>query len=307
MKTELITTGLQLNLYLDTCIEQFLNAKESEGRSTDTLSFYREKLTSFFYWCDKNSLKDISQVTPSDLRSFLLYLKQSNHNDGGISIYYRSIRSLFNWVWNEYDLELKNPIQKIQNPKVEEKFLHAASLSEIEKLLATCENNFIGIRDSCILVCLLDSGMRRTEFAKLNLTDFDIVSGTIIIKHTKAKKIRKVHLAQQARKLIRKYLKQRTDNNPALWITDKQEMLSPHGLSEMIRRRSKLAGIDRLSPHCFRRGNAKLLNESMSLPEIQTYLGHSDIRTTRHYINLDDEEILNHHEKASPGNRLKIK
>jgi integrase/recombinase XerD len=294
---------------LERNIEDFLIAKKSEGRSSKTIQFYREKLNEFCKWFEENQSVTYSQLSSGSIRDFLNYLEEKGHNDGGRKAYYTSIRAFINFMWDEQDLDYPNPTRKIKVPKVEEKYLHSATIAEITKLLETCDKDtFTDTRDRALILCLFDSGMRRTEFLQLAIEDVEQISGSVVVhSKTKGKRVRKVHFGRPSRRLLRKYLAKRKDESPFLWVTEEGGQLSPNGLNEVLRRRSREAEITRISPHMLRRGSAKALNEIFTTTELRDYLGHKDIRTTAHYVQLENSELQSKAEENSPSSKLKIK
>jgi len=66
---------------------------------------------------------------------------------------------------------------------------------------------------------LLDTGARAGEFLDIDLPDINQAMGDILIRAGKGGMPRTVFIGKQSRKSVRKYLKIRTDNSPALWIT----------------------------------------------------------------------------------------
>jgi site-specific recombinase XerD len=63
-------------------INAFLIDRQSQNLAKSTIIFYREKLQYFIDFCKAQSIKTVSQITPSDLRMFFVSL-QVNHTPGG--------------------------------------------------------------------------------------------------------------------------------------------------------------------------------------------------------------------------------
>jgi len=96
-------------------------------------------------------------------------------------------------------------------------------------------------------------------------------------------------------------LKQRKDKHPALWLTRTGDRLSYSGLCEMIKRRSKLAGINPPSLHSFRRGfTIIMLRAGIDLYTLARLLGHEGIDVLKRYLKLTDQDTAEAHRKASP-------
>lgn len=54
----------------------------------------------------------MEDVTPDMLRNVLTNFRKT-HDDGGAWRVYSSMRAFYNWYWDEYELEIKNPIKKV--------------------------------------------------------------------------------------------------------------------------------------------------------------------------------------------------
>ena len=76
----------------------------------------------------------------------------------------------------------------------------------------TCGDNFTGVRDRALLLCLLDTGARAREFLALNLDDVDFVSGAIDIRKGKGGKSWMVFVGKKSRKALRAYIRLRSDS-----------------------------------------------------------------------------------------------
>jgi site-specific recombinase XerD len=66
--------------YLITWLEAFLIDRKAAGVANGTLQFYRTKLKLFSGYCEVQSIKQISQITSTFLRQYLLYLEETGQN-----------------------------------------------------------------------------------------------------------------------------------------------------------------------------------------------------------------------------------
>ncbi len=104
---------------------------------------------------------------------------------------------------------------------------------------------------------------------------------------------------------MRAYLAHRHDNCPALWITASGDRLQYWGLREVLRRRSRMAGIRPPQIHAFRRAFAlNCLRAGMDLFTLQLLMGHADLQVLRRYLAQTDEDARKAHALASPVDTL---
>jgi len=282
-------------------IEGFLRDRKASNLSPRTLGFYREKLIKFESYCRERNIWTVDVLNADIIRSYMLYMAEvRGNNKGNVHSFYRSIRALLYWFENEYEPEgWKNPIKKVKAPKQSQEIIEPAGIDVISAMLATCQSeNFFDDRDRAMLLALLDLGARAQEFLNLDITDLD-ESGAVIIAHGKGDKPRMVYLGKKSRKAIRKYLKQRTDVTPALWIARTGDRLSYGGLREMIEKRARLAGVKAPAIHGFRRQFAlTMLRNDVDVFSLQRLLGHTSLAVLRQYLAQNDEDTRKAHLKG---------
>ena len=292
--------------YLLSWLEAFLIDRKARGVANGTLRFYRQKIKLFSDYCDALTVKQISQITPSFLRQYLLYLEDSGHNPGGRHAAFRMIRAFFIWYEDEVEPQgWSNPIRKVKAPRVPMEPLEPVSFETVAQMIKACPHyTFTGDRDAAILLCLLDTGARATEFLSINLDDINQARGDILIRQGKGRKPRTVYIGKQSKRALRRYLNHRKDNSAALWVTQPRfgsERLSYDGLRGVLTRRAKEADMDGPSCHDFRRAFAlAMLRNGTDIFTLAKLMGHEGITVLQRYLkqtNLDTEEA---HRRAGP-------
>jgi site-specific recombinase XerD len=304
-------TQLTLNTYVvdDSLLrwmEAFLNSRKAEGLSNGTLRFYKQKLKLFLDYCQAHAIERIGQITTTFIRQYLLYLEESKHNPGGRHAAFRSLHAFLNWYENEAEPEgWGNPIRKVKAPKVPIEPLEPVSHETIVSMVKICDRGtFTGDRDAAILLCLLDTGARASEFLDIELKDLNQASGAILIRKGKGSKPRTVYLGRHSRKFLRKYLKYRTDNSPALWVTHPRfssERLSYDGLRAIIHRRSVDARVEEPSLHDFRRAFAiAMLRNKTDIYTLAKLMGHEGITVLQRYLKQTCQDTEAAHRRSGP-------
>ncbi len=141
-----------------------------------------------------------------------------------------------------------------------------------------------------VVAGFLDSGMRISELLSLDRTSIDYGDGSAYITG-KGGKMRKVFFRKWSMDWIQKYLAQRTDNHPALFVVHhpgyQMDRLRPEDVRKMLRRISKTLGF-RVRPHALRRTFATLLHgNGVDIRFLQALLGHSSVQVTERYVGVD--------------------
>jgi integrase/recombinase XerD len=295
-----------------TWVEAFLNDRKAQGTANGSLRFYNHKLKLFLDYCRAHLVERIGQITPVFIRQYLLYLEESGHNPGGRHAAFRSLRAFLNWYECEAEPEgWSNPIHKIKAPKVPIEPLEPVSHETIASMVKTCiRETFTGDRDAAILLCLLDTGARASEFLSMDLEDLNQASGTILIRQGKGSKPRVVYLGRHSRHILRKYLKQRTDDCLALWVTDPRfgsNRLGYDGLREIIHRRAVNAKVEKPSLHAFRRAFAlAMLRNGTDVYTLAKLMGHEGITVLQRYLKQTYQDTEAAHRRAGPVDNSEI-
>ncbi len=255
----------------------FLRDRQAQGMAKGTLQFYRGKLAAFTAFAGKHSVEDVEIITPDLLRGYLLQLAEDGHTPGGIHCYYRALRTFLLWWEAETEpTDYKNPIRRVKPPKVPEEALDPVELADVAALLDTCGSDFHGQRDKAIITTLLDTGVRAGELVRFDLADLDISNSSLLVRKSKSKKPRSVFFGAKTRRALRAWIRKRGPDPGALFQTERGDRLKFWGLREVIRRRSKDAGIDPPGLHDFRRAFCLAqLRAGVDVLSISRLLGHA--------------------------------
>jgi integrase/recombinase XerD len=300
-----ISTYLQDD-YLLVWIEAFLIDRKAQNMSRGTLDFYRKKLKHFTDFCESKAVKNILQINPSLLREYLLEYEAKGHNPGGCHAAYRTVKTFLRWWENEVEPESWiNPIRKVKAPKMSVEPLEPVDLEAVKSMMEVCQNNLTGRRDKAMMLFLLDTGVRASEFVSINLEDINPITGEVLVKVGKGRKPRTVYLGSKSRKALRTYLRLRQDNSNALWITDEGERITYWGVKMIMRRRANQAKVKTPELHSFRRWFAlTCLRAGMDVYSLQELMGHADLQVLRRYLKQTNQDLRESHHRAKPVDNL---
>lgn len=143
------------------------------------------------------------------------------------------------------------------------------------------------LRDRALVNVLYSTAARISEVVGLNRLNVDHGRGEHATIMGKGNKPRTIHVREYARNSIVRYLQERVDNNPALFVAHsrnaKNARLSVTSVHNIVKKAVNALHLhENLSAHDFRHFRAtQLLREGMPLEVVQEYLGHSDVSTTR--------------------------
>lgn len=285
----------------------FLVSRQAKNLSPRTCRFYRDELAAFRDYLQLQRVASVEAISPDNIRHWLIELSE-RRNGGGMHASYRSIRAFLNWAWREYDLESANPVTKVDAPKVSSELLDPLGMSDLRAMLATCDTkSYTDRRDRALLMALLDTGARASEFLSLNIGDVDLGDGSVMIRHGKGGKGRYVFLSDKTRLMLLRHLRERppySEISP-LWATEEGARLSMGGLRGILRRRAERARVSVPGPHAFRRAFALLsLRQGIDAISLQRLMGHSDPSVLQRYLKQDKTDLHIAHRRAGLLDRL---
>jgi integrase/recombinase XerD len=289
-----------------TWMEAFIIDRKARGLAEGTLRFYKQKLKLFYDYCDAQLVSTINQITPTIIRQFLLYLEETDHNPGGRHAAYRALRAFLYWYEDEVEPDnWKNPIRKVKPPRVPVEILDPIPIVDIDKMIASCEKGtLLGERDTAILLCLLDTGVRASELLGMDIVDTNLILGDALIRQGKGRKPRFVHICKRTRKAIRSYIRQRKDTQQALWITHPRfgpNRLSYDGLRSILVRLAGNAGVNQPTLHDFRRSFCiSMLRSGVDVFTLAKLMGHTSIAVLQRYLKQTMDDTKEAHRRASP-------
>ena len=177
--------------------DDFILSLQAAHRTPRTIEYYHEKLGPFLTFLECKSVKDVDAITPGHIRQFLIDREQSGKAIQTVHHHAACIKAWCNFLVCEELLD-KSPMAKVKMPKVPQAIQPAFSEDDIRKLLAACEDT----RQTALVLCLLDSGCRITEFLNLNIEDVDLKSGTVKVRLGKGQKDRIVFFGVRARRAV---------------------------------------------------------------------------------------------------------
>lgn len=275
----------------DEYLKLFLDAKKIEGCSERTLKYYQVTIEHLL----SNIQTPIRKITTGELRGYLVdYQKINNCSKVTVDNVRRNISSFFSWL-EEEDFILKSPMRRIHKIKTKTVVKEIISDESIEKLRDGCHE----VRDLAIIDLLYSTGIRVGELVKLNIQDIDFEQRECVV-FGKGDKERKVYFDAKAKIHLKKYLEERVDNNPALFVTLDApfDRLKISGVEIRLRKLGRSLSLDRIHPHKFRRTMAtRAIDKGMPIEQVQKILGHSQIDTTMQYAIVNQKNVKSSHQK----------
>ncbi|WP_432352519.1 tyrosine-type recombinase/integrase [Sporosarcina sp. A2] len=173
----------------------------------------------------------------------------------------------------------------MKEPKVGKRISKFLTKHEIEHLRAACSSTM----EKALIEFFYPTGCRIGGIAKRNREDIYFAGNSVIVLG-KGDKEREVYFNIRCSILLKRYIDEREDMDPCLFITGRnsKKRMSIDTLRYVINRISKLAGINKtIHPHQLRHSYATyMVDNGATLEVIQNLIGNEKSETTRIYAHL---------------------
>lgn len=279
------------NISNEEYLSMFLAAKQIEGCSARTIQYYRVTVEHMI----RRIPIEIRKITTDDIREYLAeYQKMNSCGKVTVDNVRRNLSSFFSWL-EEEDYILKSPMRRIHKIKTKQAVKEVISDEMIEQLRDHCKCK----RDLAMIDLLYSTGIRVGELVGLNRTDINFEERECVV-YGKGDKERRVYFDAKSKLHLQDYLKERVDDNPALFVTldAPYERLKISGVEIRVRELGRKLNMDKIHPHKFRRTMAtRAIDKGMPIEQVQKILGHSQIDTTMQYAIVNQNNVKSAHRK----------
>lgn len=264
-------------------LKAYLVSLGASGRTVETMKGYTIYLNKFISTVGKS----VEQVTPFDIRAYIVKYKQRGVCDATLDHVRICLKGFFEWCFNE-GLIPKNPMVNIPKIKFVEEKKPALSPLQLERLREGVKDD---LRLSALVEAMYSSGCRVSEILSIKLEDIDW-KATPVSAHIigKGKKPATVYFSNKAVLLMQKYIQNRRHESEYLFCNERGGGKMKKANVEKIFRSLRIeAGATFLTPHTLRRTLATDIADTASIRTVRQVLRHSNINTTMRYVQ-DDED-----------------
>ena len=259
--------------------DMYESDKRIEGFSPQTLKAYKLQASLLIrYFKDV----ELDTISTGQLKEYLAKSSETL-KPSSLAHRIRFMKSFFRWSHEEGHIS-KNPAAKIKEPKAGKRIPKFLTEFEIEHLREACFSPM----EKSLFEFMFSTGCRIGEIVSLEKNRINWSDRSAIVRG-KGDKEREVYFNIRCEIWLKRYLDQRLDADPAIFVTERY----PHRMSiaqmrYIIKRISNRAQINKtIHPHQLRHSYAThLLNNGAPLEVIQSLLGHEKSETTRIYAQL---------------------
>ena len=307
--------GLQLptrlvrlaNLPLLDCFKQQLDA---EKKSSHTTRAYAIAARSFIATTlpgeeepDKEQVEVLTveealdRLDPNNGRFDLWLQSQSHLRASTVNARLAAASHLLKWLGHAVPEWVIRPQRSKRQPRV-------LTRDELGKLLRAAQESENPLAE-VVVTLLLESGLRVSELCNLNEADVDMRDQSAQVWSGKGDKDRRVLFSHRSKEALEKWGLYRKSlgmrDEEALFVNGRASRVTSRNLQKMMDTLGDSAGIprSRLSPHVLRHNFATgLLERGADLVSIQRLMGHSNIASTRVYLEISDQTLREVYRRA---------
>ena len=276
-------------------VVQYRRFLKRRNCSANTVKNYMHTLRQFILWVDI----PIEHVRGKKILDYIDHLRSRRLQPKTINCHLDSIRGFFNYLIDEEDLRIDNPVKRNYNLRLPNPLPRYLRDEEVAQLFTHIKNN----RDRAIFMLMLRCGLRLEEVANLSLRVIDLRRAQLFICDGKGGRDRIVYLSGDALEALSRYLKKRPSSRARkVFLVEKGSYkgkpLSMRGIQKRMEHYARKAGL-KVSCHQLRHTMAtQLLNADADLVIIQDLLGHNQIRTTQRYCKVSNLKVQRDYHKA---------
>ena len=267
--------------------------------SPNTRRAYRVDVAEFMTFTGIQAPPEFRNVKRAHVIAWRDQLIAAGHAADTIRRKLSALSSLYQYLCDQ-NAVAANPVLGVKRPRSQNRHGKTPALAnpEAEILLEMPPADTLkGKRDRAILATLLFHALRRAEVCRLKVCDYLTDQGVKHFEiHGKGGKVRRLPAAILATRLIEEYLQtagHANDKDGPLFRPRKNNTspdglnkhLHPNAIYNLVRQYGEAAGIDgRRWAHCMRTTAAtNALEHAADIAQVQNWMGHADISTTRLY------------------------
>jgi site-specific recombinase XerD len=274
--------------------------------STQTIRSYRNDLKLFDAFLEKHSIRKLGHVDHAVITKYIEQM-QSIENprygrtglaDATIGRRLSSLSSYFEFVRATGDTTLRNPIKDLpQNRWTKNREPKPVDSQVLDILMLGITN----LRDRILFALFLATGLRISAMRQL---DRDTITITEVIGdgedrvESKGKvlgkggKIRTFFVDADTMELYSEYVATRTDNHPALFLSERKQRMSVRAIQYTLQAWCKKLAISHINVHRLRHSFAtRLINGDIPAMVLRELMGHESFTTTLRYAKINEKKL----------------
>lgn len=304
---------------LQALIFEYLEDLEINGRSELTSKRYGGALRTFADWLAFQVRRPLSElgvddITEERLRLYRLFLARRRDQRSGRPLsaatrngHQIALRGFLTYCARRRKLDVPDPTENLELAKERDTEIRHLARDEFERMLSAVDlSRPNGLRDRVLLETLFGTGVRVSELAGLTIRQVDLERREIEVVG-KGGRSRLVVLTEEAAGWVRRYLEQRKDDHPALFVGSSRKGLGALGVRQIERivgAAAQRAGLPfAVSPHWLRHSRLTIVARHSGVHAAQRIAGHASLQTTARYLHVTDAQLKSLYDQAEKADK----
>jgi len=287
-------------------LSAFLILRKVLGNSPRTVRDYKEHVGSFF--------KASPEVGETDswegkrLRDCVLAYIGGQKAPATFNLRLTSLKLFFDWAVKEGMLS-SNPTEGLRQRKASPRIVNIPE-ETLSKLLSLPDRStYAGLRDYCLILLQLDTGIRPGEALSLKVEDIDFQGFTVTVRSvvSKTRTTRTLFLSLATVRALKELVAARSEEwgNAPLFCTYTGGPFPCAEWNFRIRERYLPRLGAKITPYMLRHAFALgFLRNDGNIFALQRIMGHTTLEMTRRYLALTEGDLREASAKASPLNNI---
>lgn len=287
--------------------DHFLNELQALRKaSPQTIRSYRHDLKVFEDFAHRRWVIEPAQIDLALVRAYVTWMREKVNPrtgmpglaDSTIARRLAAISTFLEYTRTNGNHDLRNPLRAIKSKWQRNSKPNPVDEYDLDMLLASISND----RDRVLFTLLVATGLRVSEVHQLNRDSIQLEverqpngkiralgSGEVVGKGNKR---RPFYVDEVTLRIYTKYLKTRTDKEPALFVSGRNQRMSVRAIQERLAHWCKAIGFQHVNVHRLRHTYAtRLANNNIDSHILKDLMGHNSFATTQKYFKLSDTTL----------------
>ncbi len=268
----------------------FTQYLKSSGKAQATVIAYSKDIEQLITALAKSGKTMVDEVNTDDIENFKVILHKQRYTGKSVSRKVNSIKAFFKFLLGQHIID-QDPANLVTHPRVEQAPPRILTRIEYRALRDACKGD---VRIAAVIELLLQTGMRISEIANLQITDVDFDRNIVVIRAQNSKEARKVPLNLAAKTLLKEYIEVRPRaREKTMFLTKTCRPFLIRNIRTAIDRYFRIAGIKGAKVNDLRHTFiVEQLKAGTPLVYVSQLVGHKRITTTEKYLKFIEAKIM---------------
>ncbi|MBU2634231.1 MAG: tyrosine-type recombinase/integrase [Nanoarchaeota archaeon] len=250
--------------------------------------YSNKTIISYCYWINKFlkfCQKEPKKFTKKDVKDYLNLLVEGNKSGSTININLQALKFMMECILNK-----RKYFYNIKYSRVPRKLPTVLEKQEIIALI----NSITNPKHKLMIKLIYSAGLRVSELLNLRVCDLNLMNNFGYVRHGKGNKDRMFIIAGSLKQELFNYMINNNLNEDSLLFKSYNGKMSPRSVEEILKKVAKKINLGkRVHLHALRHSFAThLIENSYSISEVQSLLGHKSPETTQIYLHVTTKNFL---------------